>query len=167
MKKLFVTIAVVGFLGLGIVGIISATTIQNSVSQAIDTDADFHNESHSGTCYCSHCDNQPLNQKLEQEYENVDCSTCQRTGKQNCSGKQSCSSCGGTGCKNGYTTNGGRNCAYGHCSYCGGDGVREVMDRWKHCPDCRQCDGKGWYKRLARQYYIYYCPRCKREYSGC
>lgn len=71
------------------------------------------------------------------------CRECETTGKRKCWGKQSCSSCGGTGCKNGYTTNSGKNCAYGYCSYCSGDGVKDVMDRWNHCPNCSYCGGDG------------------------
>ena len=115
-------IAVVGF-GTGV-------TLLSSFTGKMERE----NTNSSGTCYCTHCENQPLSQRLEKEYENVTCSTCNGTGKQNCSGW---------------------------------DGTRNVMDRWTHCPNCHQCKGKGWYERLVRQYYIYYCPRCKREYSGC
>jgi len=154
MKKFFVILVAV-------IGVVVSATLLSSYTTKNES------EGSSSTCYCTSCENQPLSQKLEKEYENVDCSYCNRTGKQNCKGWDACSSCGGTGCKNGYTTNNGQNCAYGHCSYCGGKGGRDVMDRWKHCSNCHQCQGKGWYERLARQYYIYYCPRCKREFSGC
>ena len=151
MKKLFVTlIAVVGFLGLGAVVISATTTMQSNDSQkessnASNSDVDFHNENHNGTCYCNYCENQPLSQKLEKEYDCVPCDRCGRTGKLSCRDE---------------------NGKLGH---------------WEDCPDCTCArDGEnvanirhhcgvsyGYIWKVVRQYYIYYCPRCKREYSGC
>lgn len=122
-------------------------------------------------------------------YNCEQCRECGATGKQKCRGWESCSSCRGTGCKNGYTTNNGQNCAYGHCSTCQGQGGRYVMDRWKDCPNCSACGGDGLRDVLrdnqtgctscggdskhagsGREYTWHSgckCSRCGKGYTGC
>lgn len=130
----------------------------------------------SSACYCPRCDVE-LRQSQKKTPKYSPCYNCGGDNRVNCAQEewQECSSCNGTGCKNGYTTNGGKNCAYGHCSYCSGNGgkKKKVMREVCECTSfsCQKVtiDGRfmGYGSIVYDYYYVYECPKCGTEYSGC
>jgi len=183
MKKVFLIL--VALIGLGISGL--------AVCNLISTSSACENSDKSGypdrcdNCTCPRCGGgvgfsaRAYTQEIRctrcdgygkvTGFVQVQCRYCEGYGKQKCQGWESCSSCGGTGCKNGYTTNGGKNCAYGYCTYCNGKGGKYVTGRWTSCKNCSYCQGKG--VREEQQSFAKTCPDCngkgtKEQWqSGC
>ena len=150
MKKLFVTLAFIASLGICSFLLLASNDVNASSDMSAGSNCDeckcscgttLQWSSQAYWTSCSNCGGDGLVSGVCKNCER--CSECEGTGKQKCQGWQSCSPCGGTGCKNGYTTNNGNNCAYGHCSYCGGKGGKYVTDRWTTCRDCSACGGDG------------------------
>ncbi|MDR1983338.1 MAG: hypothetical protein LBQ28_00720 [Prevotellaceae bacterium] len=156
MKKFMFILAATVIVASTLITLTSMVSINDSKGTVIE-------QNESSDCYCPSC-NVKLGGGYYYEDELKTCNSCGGSGLRNCKKWQACSPCRGTGCKDGYTTDNGKYCAYGHCGSCSGKGGRYVMK--KEC-DCSSCSGKGqWYEK--KQHFTgYMCPRCKTVYSPC
>jgi len=136
MKKIFIILlAVIGF---GI-SVNAQRQCEGCTCTICGSSVYYTSQAYQKEIPCNYCSGDGL----VTGYVRETCRECEGTGKIKCQGWESCSSCGGTGCKNGYTTNGGKNCAYGYCTYCNGKGGKYVTGRWTSCNNCSYCRGSG------------------------
>jgi hypothetical protein len=159
-----------------VIALFAASSANSIISPHSHNDEECINRHTAKDCYCSDC-SVKLQYKREDIPKYVPCPHCGGDNRVNCAQQewQPCSSCSGTGCKNGRTTDDGQYCAYGKCGYCDGLGgkYKKVMREACECTSfsCKEVrienQFMGYGSIVYDFHYYYECPSCGARYSGC
>ena len=157
MKKLFVTLVAVIGLEISSFILIPSSDISKDCSEctcSCGATLSYSSQAYQTEKNCWRCGGDGL--------VTGTCKNCERCGECEGTGKQKCN--GWDGEK--YTYKRWTNC--NDCSYCGGDGLRDVLK--SDFTGCTSCGGDSQHAGTGREYTWHSgckCPRCGKSYTGC